>query len=107
MNRFFIAVSLLFINMGSVEASTLSPDEQISCNVEISLNQIHVTEDGIFVYIHHHFFPAKSIYLGVCGQYYCDIYNIAEDYVTCAICGDVYHKYFDGKCTNRICPSRW
>lgn len=57
---------------------------------KITSGQIHLTKDGIFVYMDHHFYPVHTIHSIGGGDYLCDFlwephFNPPEP--TCGICG--------------------
>lgn len=70
--------------------------------IDISPDQIHLTKDGMYIYWNRQFLRVNAIFTDDLGRYSCDLYNYAHDYVSCSVCGQVYHEYFDGGCTNGL-----
>lgn len=97
-----------FINVNAAETTfchtTDNNCDDLQC-ISVTFDQIHLTKDGMFIYIDRAFIPIEALYSDGFGQYSCDFHNTLPDHKTCRFCGLVYNRTHHRKCPNRNCTS--
>lgn len=106
----YFCLATSFIGVSAVESTRYSPTSDNSLVhsdfITVTLDQIYLTNDGMFVEIDQEFLPIYALYSNGDDKYRCDVHNRIEDMVTCGYCGSVYDRHKYKKCPNTSCPSK-
>ncbi len=98
-----------FINVGAAEfnnSSTFENSEVFSDCITVNFEQIHLTNDGMFVHIDREYIPIYALYSNGANQYtiHLDAHNRLHCLKTCQYCNKMYDCHRYKGCPNVNCP---
>lgn len=100
----YVTLMIFSVTVNAMEmVSESSPDNQNTSQLQqltVRMDQIHLTNEGMFVYIDNAFVPIDVLQSRGSGTYSCwvDYHNILPYETICGNCLRQYNKAFNPKC---------
>lgn len=104
---FCFAATFIKVNAADVACCPTSDNSSVHSNcITVTIDQIFLTKDGMFVHIDRQFIPIYALYSDGVDQYRCDIHDRRHDLITCRWCNFTYDRYQYRSCPNPDCRSK-